>query len=249
MAVWVLTNTCLDARAALPPGNAVQQWNQIAEDTVVSAGAFQNEGLIYMAYVSAAVYNAVAAIEGSYQTYRFNIAADRGASIEAAVVEAAYVDAPASLPGRRRRRSMPFHVEALALIPEGGAKDDGRAIGVAAAQAIIALRAEDGRITPIGATSAFPTKPPGPGVWRLTPPAFAAPQTPWVGSVQPFVLSNPHQFRPAPPPLLTSQRWVEEFNEIRDAWVGHERCSKRRSNCGRAILDRKRDSAIQPAGS
>src|SRR4051794_27312060 len=33
------------ARAALPPGNAVQQWNKIAEDTVVGAGAFQNEGL------------------------------------------------------------------------------------------------------------------------------------------------------------------------------------------------------------
>jgi hypothetical protein len=37
------------ARAALPPGNAAQQWNRIAEDTVVGAGAFQNEGLIYMA--------------------------------------------------------------------------------------------------------------------------------------------------------------------------------------------------------
>ena len=214
VAVWVLTNTCLDARAALPPGNAVQQWNQIAEDTVVGAGAFQNEGLIYMAYVSAAVYNAVAAIEGSYETYRFNIAADPDASIEAAVVEAAYVTLRHHFPTQAASLDG-FHVEALALIPEGGAKDDGRAIGVAAAQAIIALRAEDGRLTPIGATSAFPTKPPGPGVWRLTPPAFAAPQTPWVGRVQSFVLSNPHQFRPAPPPPLTSQPWVEEFDEIK----------------------------------
>lgn len=43
------------AEAALPPGNAVQQWNKIAEHTVVGSGAFQNEGLIYMAYVSAVV--------------------------------------------------------------------------------------------------------------------------------------------------------------------------------------------------
>ena len=50
VALSVVTTPCLDARAALPPGNAVQQWNQIAEDTVVSAGTFQNEGLIYMAY-------------------------------------------------------------------------------------------------------------------------------------------------------------------------------------------------------
>src|SRR5687767_4287259 len=39
-------------QAVLPPGNSVQQWNKIAEDTVVASGAFQNEGLIYMAYVS-----------------------------------------------------------------------------------------------------------------------------------------------------------------------------------------------------
>ena len=42
----------------------VQQWNKLAEDTVVGSNAFQNEGLIYMVYVSAAVYDAVAALEG-----------------------------------------------------------------------------------------------------------------------------------------------------------------------------------------
>jgi hypothetical protein len=42
-ALSILTAT---PRAALPPGNAVQQWNKIAEDTVVGAGPFQNEGLI-----------------------------------------------------------------------------------------------------------------------------------------------------------------------------------------------------------
>src|SRR5207245_9980882 len=47
-----------DARAVLPPGNTVQQWDKIAEDTVVGSGAFQNEGLIYMAYTSSAMYDA-----------------------------------------------------------------------------------------------------------------------------------------------------------------------------------------------
>ena len=36
------------AEAALPLGNAVQQWKKIAEHTVAGSGAFQNEGLIYM---------------------------------------------------------------------------------------------------------------------------------------------------------------------------------------------------------
>ena len=56
-----------DAAAALPPGNTVAQWNKIAEDTVVGSGAFQPEGFIYMAYVSAAVYDAVVAIDGGFE--------------------------------------------------------------------------------------------------------------------------------------------------------------------------------------
>jgi hypothetical protein len=51
-------------------------------------------------------------------------------------------------------------------------------------------------------------------VWRLTPP-FAAPQTPWVANVQPFVLQSAGQFLPDPPPSLQSDEWVEAFNEIK----------------------------------
>lgn len=208
-ATSILTTT---PRAALPPGNAVQQWNKIAEDTVVGANTFQNEGLIYMAYVSAAVYDAVTAIEGGYEPYAADISAPPGASTDAAVTEAAYTVLRYYLPAKAADLDA-LHQEALATITNGPAKEDGRAVGLAAAQALITLRANDGRLTPIGSTSLFPTKEAGPGVWRLTPP-FAAPQTPWVGSVQPFVLNDPGQFHPAPPPPLTSQQWVDEFNEI-----------------------------------
>ena len=43
--------------------NVAQQWNLIAED-IIWPKAYQNEGLIYMAYVSAAMYDAAVAIEG-----------------------------------------------------------------------------------------------------------------------------------------------------------------------------------------
>ena len=39
----VFTSHAVDA--VLPPGNSVQQWNKISEDTVVASGAFGNEGL------------------------------------------------------------------------------------------------------------------------------------------------------------------------------------------------------------
>src|SRR5205807_4632845 len=90
LAVAAAGATTHNAAAALPSGNAVEQWNKIAEDTVVGSGAFQNEGLIYMAYESAAVYDAVVAIKGGYRPYGAPIAAAGGASADAAVVEAAY---------------------------------------------------------------------------------------------------------------------------------------------------------------
>jgi hypothetical protein len=200
-------------QAVLPPGNAVQQWNKIAEDTVVASGAFQNEGLIYMAYVSAAVYDAVMAIEGGYEPYASRPSAPPGASTDAAVAEAAYTALRYYFPAQGAALDA-LHQEALASITDGPLKEDGRAVGLASANAVIALREGDGRLTPIRTTSSFPKKDPGPGVWRLTPTDFAAPQTPWVGWVRPFVLNEPGQFHPSPPPPLTSQRWVDEFNEV-----------------------------------
>src|SRR6187455_3121904 len=59
---------CRTAEAACPFLNSaestVQQWNRIAEEATVAlppngAGAIQNEGLLYMGYTSAAVYDAV----------------------------------------------------------------------------------------------------------------------------------------------------------------------------------------------
>jgi hypothetical protein len=207
--------------ATLPAGNTVAQWNSIAEDTVVGSGAFQSEGFIYMAYASTAVYNAVVAIEGGYEPLDSTITAPPGASVDCAVVEAAYrtlryyfssfpvlvanldanyAEAPANLNG---------------CTADGGA---GTAVGLAAANEVIYNRTTgpnpDGRRTPIGVTSTFPTLPPGPGVWRLTPP-FALPQVPWVGNVRRFILESVDQFLPDPPPSLQSSEWVEAFNQIK----------------------------------
>lgn len=219
-----------DAAAVLPPGNTVVQWNKIAEDTVVGSGAFQGEGFVYMAYAAAAVYDAVVAIEGGYEPYGPARSAPAGASVDAAVVEAAYRTLwayfppsscnPASAPAAYafclgiRPRLDELYAEALAAIPEGQAKTDGRTVGLQAANDIIALRSGDNRMTPIGVTSSFPTLPPGAGVWRLTPP-FAAPQTPWLGNVRRFLLGDAGQFLPDAPPSLQSDEWAEAFNQIK----------------------------------
>jgi hypothetical protein len=210
--------TSRDARAVLPPlPSTVQQWNKIAEDTVLGSGAFQGEGEIYMAYTSAAVYDAVVAIRGGFEPYGPAITAPPGASVDCAVVEAAYRTL------RHYFSAFPalvtnldgYYSEALSRL-NGCTADGGKgtSVGLASASSIIALRTGDGRMTPVGTTSVFETKEPGPGVWRLTPP-FAVPQTPWLGSVQPFLLKSPGQFRPEPPPPLSSTEWVRQFNEVK----------------------------------
>ena len=230
LAVAASAGTNRDAAAALPPGNTVAQWNKIAEDTVVGSGTFLPEGFLYMAYPSTAVYDAVVAIEGGFEPYGPAITAPAGASVDAAVVEAAYRTLWAYFPPSSCNPASPpavyafclgvrpsldaSYAEALSAIPPGQAKTDGQAVGLQAANDIIALRSGDGRMTPIGVTSPFPTLPPGPGVWRLTPP-FAAPQVPWVGDVRRFVLQSVGQFLPDPPPSLQSDEWVEAFNEIK----------------------------------
>ena len=201
------------ATAVLPPGNTVAQWNKIAEDTVVGSGAFQGEGFIYMAYVSAAVYDAAVAIEGGFEPYGPTITAPEGAAVDAAIVEAGFRTLVYYFPSQAGSLGA-LYTEALGLIPDGPPKIDGQAVGLAAATNIITLRTGDGRMTPIGVTSSFPTLPPGPGVWRLTPP-FAPPQTPWVGNVRRFILQSVDQFLPDPPPSLQSLEWVEAFNQIK----------------------------------
>jgi hypothetical protein len=190
------------AAAALPPGNAAQQWDKIAEDTVVGSGAFQGEGFVYMAYVSMAIDRAV------------NPGERPGQSPDAAVTEAAYRVLVHYFPAQEPNLTA-LHDAALAAIPDGAAKRNGILYGGLAAEKVLRERADDGLQTPIGSTSSFPTLAPGPGVWRLAPPTYAAPQTPWMATMRPFVLDSADQFLPPPPPSLQSQQWVDAFNEVK----------------------------------
>ena len=212
---WVLVLLLRASHSAsADTGNTVATWNKAAEDAVVASNTFQNEGLIYMAYVSAAVYDAVVAIEGGYTPYGGGVTAPQGARTDAAVIEAAYRTLVHYLPAQASTLA-PLYSSTLAGIPDGQPKTDGISVGQAASSLVIALRTNDGRMG-LTSTSEFPHKTPGPGVWRLTPTAYAAPQTPWVGDVTPFLVDQVDRFLPDPPPSLLSFEWVEAYSEIKD---------------------------------
>jgi hypothetical protein len=213
LAAAAIAGTARTATAATP--NAVEQWNKIAEDTVVGSGAFQNEGLIYMGYVSAAVYDAVASIQGGYSLYGPALPyVPKGASADAAAIEAGYRTLLAYYPSQAATLT-PLYLSSMLGIAAGPAKTAGEIVGLEASDRIVALRSTDKRVTTLTATSTFPTSTPGPGVWRLTPPAFLPPQTPWVANVKPFVMQRDDQFLPPPPPALSSTQWSDAFSEIK----------------------------------
>jgi len=201
-AAAVLAGAADNAAAASPPMNAAQQWDQIAEDTVVGSGAFQGEGFVYMAYVAKAMNAAV------------NPGERYGQSPDAAVTEAAYRVLVHYFPAREADLTA-RHDAALAAIRAGRARRNGIMRGWLAANQVLRERAGDGLQTPIGTTSPVAPLPPGPGVWRLTPTAYAPPQIPWMANVRPFMLKRPGQFRPEPPPSLSSPRWVSAFKEVK----------------------------------
>jgi hypothetical protein len=215
IALLVVARPVASQATTLPPGNSAQQWNTIAQDTVVNTpGIFQNEALLYMAYVQAAVYDAVTSIQGGYEPYGPKIAAPAGASADAAVVEAAYRTLIHYFPAQAATLDS-FYGEALGLIPDGAAKTEGITVGNTAAADIIALRTGDGR-QPVGTLTPYtPPASAGLAFWEPTPPAFLPPQTPWLRDTRPFVINGADRFLPEPPPALNSREWVDEYNEIK----------------------------------
>jgi hypothetical protein len=82
--------------------------------------------------------------------------------------------------------------------------------GQEVAAAVLAARSGDGAaVTPPPFTPGT-----GPGEYQLTPPAFAPAGFTQTAHVTPFVLGSAGQFRPAPPPALTSAKYAEDFAEV-----------------------------------
>ena len=77
------------------------------------------------------------------------------------------------------------------------------AVGAAAAADLIASRWGDGRDAPVG--TPFGVAPQTPGTWVFAPPpSIQSAQTPWIGTMRPFILESASQFRAPAPPALSS---------------------------------------------
>jgi hypothetical protein len=174
------------------------------------ASNFSADAAIYAGIVHLAMYNAAAAAA---------LTADPEASPEVAVATAAHHVLVGLQPGLGLTPAVQSNLDDdyadyLIAIPDGPAKSAGFAVGEHVAAAVLKLRANDGRdLSPQLGERPLVAPPPGPGVWQPdSSPAVGL----RVSGLRPLALQHPWQFRPAGPPALTSQTYLDDAQELRD---------------------------------
>jgi len=188
----------------------VIQWNRTLLQILQTPGA--QPATVHptrsMAIVHLAIYDAVNAIRGRHASYLV-LHATRKASPDAAAAAAAHTALLSLFPSQQSVIDAKFQ-DSLSQIGGGAHVRQGIRVGKAAANAILAARANDGS----DSTAPVFVPQPGPGEYQLTPPNFQQPVfTNWA-DVRPFVLDTAGQFRPPPPPAVTSARYTTDFEEI-----------------------------------
>jgi PAP2 superfamily len=189
---------------------AVLAWNQHAIDALIgTAGQAPSVSVLHMAMVQGSVYDAVNAIDRGYEPYLVALRAKRWYSTDAAAATAAHRVLSNLLPAQQAQLGVLYQAS-LDAIDDGRAKDGGIRVGEAAAAAMLAARANDGRFGPFR----FPVGT-APGEWRPVLPAFVNDPNAWVAQVTPFLIESADQFRSRGPHALTSRQYAKEFAEVK----------------------------------
>jgi hypothetical protein len=205
-AAAVVATLCLSGAIGTARADAVLNWNATAAALPIPAPPVLAR---VMAAMHGAVHDAINAIEPRYETYRFSIEAPEGASIDAAVASAAHGVLAALVPAQKAALDTALS-QSLTKVGDGRSKTDGVAVGKAAAERMLAWRAQDN----FGA-KAEDRPGTGAGVWQRTPPGLVPGALPQFGGVTPFVLESVDQFAAKGRPALASQEFARDLDEVK----------------------------------
>ncbi len=206
--------------SAAKPVNPVVQWNKALLVIVRTPGA--QPATVHptrsFAIMHAAIYDAVNAIDRTHKPYLVRLTTvPRFVSRDAAAASAAHEVLVTLYPNFKAFLDDQLQ-QSLASIQDGGDKAEGITIGKNVADQILTLRSNDGSSTspvPFVFGSA-------PGDYRSTPPNFPKqPQFTHWSHVTPFALERANQFRPGPPPALTSDAYSDVFNEVKSLGIAN----------------------------
>jgi hypothetical protein len=200
----------------------VLAWNQagtvaITRLTNPATGFFvlpHIEARVY-AIENLAMYDALNTIQLHNAPYALQSPLVPTAAPDAAVAAAAHDALVAVLPDEKPYADS-LYAAVLAKIGDGDPKTQGVALGQAAAKAVLAKRMGDGADV---AQTAFPIGS-NAGDYQYTPPFDGPPFNGYYAlagwkDVKPFVLTAANQFRPGPPPALTTDTYAADFNEVK----------------------------------
>jgi hypothetical protein len=220
--------------------NPVLQWNRALLVIVRTPGA--QPATIHptrsFAIMHAAIYDAVNAIDRTHKSYFVNLSGvPQSASQDAAAAAAAHEVLVCLYPQFQAMLDAQLQ-QSLAQIPDGAHKADGIIIGQTVADGILALRSNDGSNAP-PIPYVFGN---APGDYQSTPPNFPQqPQFTHWSHVTPFALERADQFRPGPPPDLTSERYVTVFNQVKSLGIANSTAA----TADQALTGRFWNGAIQ----
>jgi hypothetical protein len=191
----------------------VVQWNRTLLGIVRTPGA--EPATVHatrsFAILHASIYDAVNSIERTHRPYLVDVRGVSRHASQPAAANAAAHEALVKLYANFQASLDAQFAQSLAAIPDSPDKTDGIAVGQAVADEILAIRAHDGSSVPPPAFVPVDT----PGTYQFTPPNFKPAQFTQWSEVTPFAIELASQFRPGPPPVLTSDRYSEAFNEIK----------------------------------
>ena len=118
-------------------------WNEIAVQTGLAVTQTNQEAIMRLAYVQAAVFDAVDAVDGGYQPYVGDLRAHGTTDVDAAVAAAAHRILVTQFPTQQSALDTSY-AASLANIKDGPAKTRGIALGEQAAADVQQARAHDG---------------------------------------------------------------------------------------------------------
>jgi hypothetical protein len=195
-----LLGTAAPARA-----DVIGDWNEQAVAFVVAHHIGPPPGERIIALTQVAMFDAVNSIDRKYRPYLVQLPAAATTSRDAAAATAA-ANVLAAVNPKDAAEIKEMLAVYLAKIADGDGKTEGIRLGEAVAARILAARADDGANAP---DTYRPRT--SPGVY-VTTVSTVVPH--WPG-VKPFALTSAAQFRPGPPPALTSPQWAEAYNEMK----------------------------------
>ena len=189
---------------ALPTqADAVTEWNAVTANC--SVNRIGPSGLFDIALVQTAAHDAVQAIQGRFEAYEYENPALLGVGSPAAAAAAASYRTLVGIYGAGN--------PCLATVIDPAvtyAGDPGLQAGNEAAAALLPLYRP---------SFALPSDPylggTAPGEWRPTLPALAPGAFRFQTVTAPFVLNRPSQFRPEPPPPLSSVAYARAYDEVK----------------------------------